>query len=274
VRSLGPRRLTIGLALVVVLGIGLWAVWVGQGASPPDQPADTAPAAPRPAAPAALPVDLQAWKVTLPEPGKTGEAAIIEPAALAAPWFTSNPDGSLNFWAPARGATTKNSEHPRTELDSLNNFSAATSGPHTLKASLRVTQVPADSEDIILGQIHGADDLSSVPYVMLHYRAGTVRVVVKQTRNGPDSRSFPMLTGVALNQRFDFMLSDLGNGSMAFAAGFNGSTHQVTAAVPDAFHDQTVRFQVGCYQQADHPKSDQDGGRVTFYAINESSDAP
>jgi hypothetical protein len=253
------RRVLSIAAIVVVLGGGLlWLFLVVL----------------RTQAPAPGAINLQGWKLTLPVEGKSGNAAIIEPAALTEPWLTEGPDGSLTFWAPAMGATTKNSDHPRTELNSLNNFSAATSGPHTLKASLAVSQVPADSKDIIIGQIHGADDISSVPFVMLHYRDGEVRVVVKQKQSGKEAQTFSLLTAVPLNERFDFALSDIGNGTMVFSAGYAGNTQQVTAQVPDAFHGETVRFQVGDYQQADVAQGENDGGRVTFYEINELSTAP
>lgn len=50
--------------------------------------------------------------------------------------------------------------------------------------SRRVSQVPVDSKDVIIGQIHGADDIRSVPFVMLHDRDGEIRVVVKQKQSG------------------------------------------------------------------------------------------
>jgi len=272
-RSFDRRQLIIAVVIVVLLGGGLWlglAVRGGGQQQPPlGAPPQPVPIAPTPSAG----IKLQGWKLTIPEVGKSGNAAIIEPAATKQPWLTASPDGSLTFWAPAEGATTKNSDHPRTELDSLNNFSAATSGPHTLKASLAVSQVPTDSKDIILGQIHGADDISSVPYVMLHYRNGQIRVVVKQKQSGSEAQSFPLLPAVPLNQRFDFTLSDTGNGTMVFTASYAGNTQTATAQVPAAFHDETVRFQVGDYQQADQPQGAKDGGQVTFYQINELSTA-
>jgi len=216
-------------------------------------------------------IDLEGWKLTLPTEGKSGNAASVDPAALTEPWLTAGPDGSLSFWAPAEGATTKNSDHPRTELNSLTNFSSGTDGEHTLTASLAVNQVPEDTKDIIVGQIHGADDISSVPYVMLHYRDGEVRVVVKQQQKGDEKQSFPLLTGVSLNDRFDFTITDAGDGSMTFSASHDGNTQQATAQVPAAFHGQTVRFQVGDYQQADSAQGSEDGGRVTFYAISQSN---
>jgi Alginate lyase len=247
------KALTIGAAVVVLGAAGV--LWLVLAVLRPQGSAGA--------------IDLQGWKLTLPVEGKSGNAAIIEPAAVTEPWLTEGADGSLTFWAPAAGATTKNSDHPRTELNSLTNFSAATSGPHTLTASVAVSQVPADSKDIILGQIHGADDISSVPFVMLHYRDGEIRVVVKQEQKGQEAQSFSLLTGVPLNERFDFTLSDTGDGSLQFSAGHGGDTQQVTAQVPDAFRGETVRFQVGDYQQADAAQGPDDGGRVTFYRIDE-----
>jgi hypothetical protein len=268
---LSRRQLTVAVVIVALLGGGLWLAFATRG-----ERAQTGPpgAAPSGAQPAPGTVNWEGWKLTLPVEGKKGNAAIVEPAALTPPWLTANADGSLTFWAPAEGATTENSDHPRTELNSLNNFSAATSGPHTLKASLAVNQVPEDSQSIIIAQIHGADDISSVPYVMLHYRDGDLRVVVKQKHKGSDLQSYPLLTGVPLNERFDIAISDIGNGQMTFSATYNGQTKQASSPVPDTFHDETVRFQVGDYQQADDSKGPNDGGKVTFYQISELSTAP
>jgi hypothetical protein len=253
-RVVNRRVLAVAVGVLVLSGGLLWLVL---GVFRPQPPVSGGA------------IDLQGWKLTLPVQGKSGNAAIVDPAAVTDPWLTAGPDGSLTFWAPAEGATTKNSEHPRTELNSLTNFSAGTSGEHTLTASLAVSQVPADSKDIIVGQIHGADDISSVPYVMLHYRDGEIRAVVKQKQKGDEKQSFSLLTGVPLNERFDIAITDAGDGSMTISASHAGNTQQATAQVPAAFHGATVRFQVGDYQQADSAQGDDDGGRVTFYAISE-----
>jgi hypothetical protein len=247
------RALSITAAVVVLGGALLWLFL----------------AVLLPASPTSSAIDLQGWKLTLPTEGKNGNAASVDPAAVTDPWLTAGPDGSLTFWAPAAGATTENSEHPRTELISLNDFSAGTDGEHSLTASLAVSQVPADSKDIIIGQIHGSDDIKSVPYVMLHYRDGDIEAVVKQEQKGDAKQSVPLLSGVPLNERFDFTITDTGDGSMTLSASYDGNTQQATVQVPAAFNGETVRFQVGDYQQADSAEGGDDGGRVTFYAIDE-----
>ena len=273
----GRSRLTVAVVILLLLGGGLWiglATRATHQREPQAQPpAAAAPPTRSPSEPGVGGINLGGWKLTIPEEGKNGNAAIIQPAETSPPWLVDNPDGSLTFWAPAVGATTKNSQHPRTELVSLNNF-AAGSGPHTLHTSLSVAQVPGDTKDIILGQIHGADNISSVPYVMLHYQAGNLRVVVKTVQDGNSARTYPLITGVPLGQRFDFAISDLGNGSMVFAATYGAQSQRVTAPIPAAFTGATVRFQVGDYQQAKASNDPTDGGRVTFYRVDEVETAP
>jgi hypothetical protein len=141
-------------------------------------------------------------------------------------------------------------------------------GPHPL------LQVPQDGGGIILGQIRGADDISSVPFVMLRFQDGQVRVVVKKKQSGSSSNKYPLLNNVGLNSRFDFTITDLGNGSLAFAASHGGDTRQVVAPIPGPFQGQTVRFQAGSYRQADDPGGAQDGGRVIFHRLAEQPTVP
>lgn len=248
------RRVLAVVAGLIILGGGL--LWLVLGVVRPQPPATSSG------------IDLQGWKLTLPTEGEDGDAEEVEPAAVTDPWLTAGPDGSLTFWAPAAGATTENSKSPRTELISLTDFSAGTD-QRSLTASLAVTQVPADSKEIIIGQVHGSDDIKSVPYVMLHYRDGDIAAEVKQKQKGDEKQTFPLLSGVPLDERFDFTITDDGTGSMTISATHDGNTKQATAQVPEAFHGEKVRFQVGDYQQAESAQGDDDGGRVTFYAIEE-----
>jgi hypothetical protein len=215
-------------------------------------------------------VSLDGWKLSIPVQNQDGDASTVQPAQVRAPWMTRTADGGLTFWAPTRGSTTKNSEHPRTELDSLTGFSAG-EGRHTLTASLTLEQEPADGRGIILGQIHGSDAISSVPYVMLRYQQGKVRVVVKQIQDGDDLINYPLLEGVKVGDSFDYSIADNGDGTMTFTATMNGMSHRSVAPVPDAFKGASVRFQAGDYQQAFTPGGPDDGGRVTFHELSQQS---
>lgn len=211
---------------------------------------------------------LAGWQLTLPVPGPKGDAQIVNPAAVSPPWLTTDPAGALVFWAPVRGVTTKNSEHARTELDRLDTFAAGRGG-RTLSASVTVTQVPTAVPAVIVGQIHGAADISSVPFVMLFYAGGALRAVVKQEQSGEAHTDIPLLTDLGLGTRFDYTITDGGDGTIGVTATANGHTARGSAPVPAAFSGATVRFQAGAYQQAPSSATapETDGARVTFSAL-------
>lgn len=232
-------------------------------------PAAEAPAAEAPAAeepgPVDGPIDLSGWKLSIPLADDEGDPTTIEPAAAAAPYLTVTP-GGLGFWAPADGATTANSDHARTELNSLTTFTAG-QGVHTLSASLTLEQEPSDGRGIIVGQIHGAEDIKSVAYVMVRYQEGRLRVAVKQVQDGDDVINYPLLDGLRVGDRFDYSVSDTGDGRMLFTASRDGVTERAVAPVPAEFTGATVRFQAGDYQLAETPDGADDGGRVTFHRL-------
>jgi hypothetical protein len=264
------RWLVIAVVLAILIGAGLWLVLANSGGAR-SRSQTAAPATPANPPPLPRPgIELSGWKLSLPEANSSGDAASIEPATFKAPWMTPTPDGGLMFWAPTSGATTKHSNHPRTELQSRTYFNAGT-GVHTLTASLTLLQLPKDGRGIILGQIHGAGSISSVPYVMLRVQDSKLRVVVKQVGKGSQLINYPLLDDVGLNSQLDYTITDLGNGSMIFSATYNGQTRQTTAPVPPKFLGETVRFQAGDYQQANDSAGPQDGGRVIFRRLAQQS---
>jgi len=252
-------RLLRSVLCGVVLCLGL----VSCSSPPPTPPAGPPPATGPGAA------QLADWKLTLPTVGKNGNADTVNPARIAPPWLTTDAGDNLVFWAPVGGATTAHSEHARTELDNLQDFPAG-AGPHGLTASVSVGQVPSGGQSVIIGQIHGADDLSAVPFVMLFYTAGALQVVVKQQQSGEQHLDYPLLADVPVGARFDYGIRDNGDGSLTFTASYNGQHASTTAPLPAAFRAATVRFQAGAYQQDSSDAATaapDDGARVTFYAL-------
>lgn len=231
--------------------------------TPPSSPAP--PSSSTPSAATAL----AGWELTLPVAGKKGDAETVKPAALTPPWLTTDPAGGLVFWAPVSGVTTTHSEHARTELDRLDGFTAG-SGAVTMTASVTVTQLPSAVPEVIIGQIHGAGAISSVPFVLLSYESGRIMAVVKQAQTGEAHTDVPLLSDVPLGSRFDYTITDDGNGSLTVTATAGTRTATGTAQVPAAFVGASVRFQAGAYQQAPSAtggSGPDDGARVTFSAI-------
>ncbi len=250
----GVRRLTATVTTGAALAACAAVPVTGSAAPSPD------------VAPTSGAVSLAGWRLTLPQAGKKGAADVVDPAAATPPWLGTDAGGGLVFWAPVDGATTKHSEHARTELVDRATF-AAGKQRRSLTATVAVAQVPADPPDVIIGQIHGADTINSVPFVMLHYDAGAVTVVVKQQRSGSAAQKLTLLSGVALRSRFAFGITDDGNGNLTFTAR-DGTRHATAdAAVPTAFQGAPVRFQAGAYQQGRAGGTSGDGARLTFSAL-------
>ncbi|MFB7667985.1 polysaccharide lyase family 7 protein [Kitasatospora sp. NPDC056138] len=259
-RLRASRRFRLGgaLALAGALAVTTVSAASARAGEPDGGRAD------RLAAGAAAAVALDGWDLILPVDAAGGtsgnHAAILRPAALRSPYLTREADGSLGFWAPSVGATTASSLHPRTELVGRDSWTVGNK-KRTLGASVRVGQVPGSTHDVIVGQIHGAGDDSSVPLVMLHYDGGVIRVTVKEASDR--STVYKLVGGVPLDTAFSYTLSDNGNGTLTFTARVGtGSTVRKTVPVPSAYRGMQVRFAAGDYEQATEALPYGDGGRV------------
>ncbi len=212
-------------------------------------------------------VSLSGWNLTLPVNSsgeQSGDAATKDPAVLVSPWLTRNSSGTLTFWAPTKGATTPNSAHPRTELVSTSDFSAG-SGSHTLSADVTVQQLPAGSDDIIIGQIHGGGSDSSVPLLMLHYTSGRIWVAVRDNPTVEGTETDTLLTGVPLNTAISFHITADGTSmTSSVSVSSTGQSASHTNTLNSSFQGVPVRWQVGDYQQTDANSSSTDGGRLTL----------
>ena len=77
---------------------------------------------------------------------------------------------------------------------------------------------------MIIGQIHGAEDISSVLFVMLYYDNGAVKAVVKQEQSGNAHTDIPPLPSVPVGAPFDYSITDGGDGNLTVTATDQGQT--------------------------------------------------
>ncbi len=117
-------------------------------------------------------LNLTNWKIQLPI-GQSGHPTEVKQPALAtyakSPWFkvTSTCDG-VQFRAPVNGVTTRGSNYSRSELREMTNNGAdeaswsSNSGTHTMTISQSINTVPANTPQVVTGQIHNAsNDISA-----------------------------------------------------------------------------------------------------------------
>lgn len=126
-----------------------------------------ATAAPTCGYPASI-LNLTNWKETLPT-GKQGSPTEIDQPQLATysidPWFTPAAGCTgVQFRAAVNGVTTSGSGYPRSELREMTGGGSAeaswstTSGTNTMTIDEAVTRLPSEKPQVVVGQIHDADD--------------------------------------------------------------------------------------------------------------------
>jgi Alginate lyase len=204
-------------------------------------------------------VDLGNWYLTLPT-GSEGDPDTIQPQELAgysSPYFQLNESGDgVVFTAPVDGATTRNSDYPRSELREMNGTEEAAwsngSGTHTLRATEAVTELPESKPELVTAQIHGGDDdvlqiRLEGSHLMVQYADGAEQVTLD-----PDYR---------LGTPYDIEIVAAAN---SVQVGYNG---EPKAELPLA--GKTWYFKAGAYVQSNPTKGDAGGaaGQVIIYSL-------
>jgi hypothetical protein len=142
-----------------------------------------------------------------------GKAMEISARQLAAGYinpefFYSEASGEIVFWCPVNGATTENTEYPRSELREVidpldDNVNWGAPGTHVLEARCRVREVPS-SQKVIIGQIHSYSGKAR-PLIKLQFYKGMIEALVKESpAKGKDIKLvFPE---VGLDRDFTFQI--------------------------------------------------------------------
>src|SRR5688500_2041929 len=123
-------------------------------------------------------INLRNWKLTLP----INNAQEIKPPALKtyeSRYFNHPPTcTSVVFKTPIGGATTSGSSYPRTELREMTGNGtrlaswSGTSGTHEMAWRVAVESAPTAQPQLVVGQVHDADD--DVVQVLYDGKAGAI----------------------------------------------------------------------------------------------------
>lgn len=250
----------------------------------PEEPVNESPESappPLPSKPVTTPVarfDLSHWKLTLPvnaQGGTSGAPQEIRPDDLSdgyeSRWFRRESDGSLVFWAPVHGTTTKNAKYARSELrelinghDERENWDA---WDHSeLDARLRVDRVPSSTGKVVVGQIHA---FQGEPLVKLRYhyqgaqRSGRLDALVNVRPWSNEPTSFPLASDLDLGEVFSYSI-EVDDGVLTMRSD-DGRSQRL--AIDPAWYDERFYFKLGSYVQARGSSSD-DGAAVRFYSFD------
>lgn len=202
--------------------------------------------------------DLSHFKLTLPvnsTGGTTGTAATIRTKELvgypgyASEYFQTGALGTLEFFSPTNGATTSgsSSSHTRSELRELYTATGPTEWTNriggTLTATCRIRQASVNSDEAVIGQIHG---LSSI-LVLIDYNPRKQQVEAKVYSSPSNSQTtvYPMKTNVAIGDRIAYSVQWIGS---TLSVTVNGATRNWTTA--SNWNNVPVYFKLGAYSSA------------------------
>ena len=219
-------------------------------------------------------IDLNTWNLTIP----VGEpAATITTPLLAAGYqddYFKNINGTLFFWAPVDGSTTKSAKYPRSELretyadGKLHNWKYKDADNY-LRATLKVTQVPSTGK-VVIGQIHNVEGDDPPVKVQYEYssstRTGSITALYR-LKPGVESAKAVVLRDVPLGQSFSYIIRLTPGGTLTVYAKLPTSeTARWTGKLDAAWAAQTMYFKAGSYVQ-DNVGDNTEAGSTQFTAL-------
>lgn len=219
--------------------------------------------------------DLSHWKLDLPINADgvlsgSNDAETLSTALLTGgftnAYFYTGTDGSMNFWAPVTGATTADSNYPRSELREVPNPTNGIEewtgyGAHTLNVQDEVLQIPSSGE-IIIGQIKTD---GQYPVAKVEYNNGTVQGVVKTSASNQNSDDKIVIVSISLSNSITYQMQMV-NGLVTIT--INGTSNSLNAFQADPnWAALTFNFKAGDYCQ-DNSGASNEGGRVAMYALS------
>lgn len=219
-------------------------------------------------------IDLNTWNLTIP----VGEpATTISTPLLASGYrddYFKNIDGTLFFWAPVDGTTTKNAKYPRSELretyadGKLRNWKYQDAN-NFLRATLKVTQVPSTGK-VVIGQIHNVEGNDPPIKLQYHYKADLKTGVISaiyRLKPGASTLSATVMSGVPLGQDFSYTIALTKAGTLAVYAKMpDTETVRWVAKLDSSWAAQTMYFKAGSYVQ-DNVGDNTEAGSVRFSSL-------
>jgi hypothetical protein len=220
-------------------------------------------------------IDLNTWNLTIPvgEPATTISTPLLV-GGYQDDYF-KNIDGTLFFWAPVDGTTTKNAKYPRSELrethadGTLRNWKYQDADNY-LRATLKVDQVPSSGK-IVVGQIHNVE--GDDPPIKLQYQYSTTMktgsiVVIYRLQPGIATSSAIVLRNVPLGGTFSYSIALTKGGTLAvYVKTPTTDTLKWSAKLDPSWGAQTMYFKAGNYVQ-DNTGDNTEAGSVTFTKLS------
>jgi len=159
-------------------------------------------------------------------------------------------DGSVQFSAPTKGASSKSTHRTRCEWKEPNYWLLASAAEHINMQEMTLTKVNS-AQKVVISQLHVKDDDS--PPVKVFWSKGNITLGFRETFNQATPINTTLLKGVPLGAKFTVTLRVLASGALTVTASCNGKAGSSGSLHMDSsWRSSLLNFHGGVYNQVDY----------------------
>ena len=159
-------------------------------------------------------------------------------------------DGSIQFSAPTKGASSKSTHRTRCEWKEASYWSLASAAEHINMQEMMLTKVNS-AQKVVISQLHVKDDDS--PPVKVFWSKGNITLGFRETFNQATPVNTTLLKGVPLGAKFTVTLRVLASGALTVTASCNGKAASSGSLHMDSsWRSSLLNFHGGVYNQVDY----------------------
>jgi len=176
----------------------------------------------------------------------TGAEALVQYPSVV----TELSDGSIQFTAPTKGASSKSTHRTRCEWKEPSYWSLASAAEHINMQEMMLTKVNS-AQKVVISQLHVKDDDS--PPVKVFWSKGNITLGFRETFNQANPANTTLLKGVPLGAKFTVTLRVLASGALTVTASCNGMAGSSGSLHMDSsWRSSLLNFHGGVYNQVDY----------------------
>lgn len=159
-------------------------------------------------------------------------------------------DGSVQFSAPTKGASSKSTHRTRCEWKEPVYWSLASAAEHINLQEMTLTKVNS-AQKVVIAQLHVKGDDS--PPVKVFWSKGNITLGFRHTYNQASPVNSTLLKGVPLGEKFNVTIRALASGALTVTAECNGDAESSGRLELDSSWDSCLlNFHGGVYNQVDY----------------------
>ncbi|HEK0905414.1 TPA: polysaccharide lyase family 7 protein [Pseudomonas putida] len=203
-------------------------------------------------------VNISNLTITTPVPvSSTNPVALEVNGAVAIAQFPSVvkvlSDGSIQFSAPTKGASSKSTHRTRCEWSETTNWSLASAANHRNRQEMTLTKVNS-AQKVVISQLHVRGD--DGPPVKVFWNKGNITMGFRTSYNQATPVNTTVLKGVPLGAKFTVAIDVTTQGQVTVSAQCNGVSGSSGALqLDDTWDSHLLEFHGGVYNQIDYTEA-------------------